>query len=90
MYLLPDFGHPKVYETSVWTPRFQILAKPMPTVHSSNMLTTKSFFSYNRHLLKRKQSGYLQLAQTFSLILSVSAHVAHQKSGELTFYPFFN
>ena len=25
----PHFGHPKVYETSVWTPCFQILAKTM-------------------------------------------------------------
>ena len=29
MYLVPHFGHSKVYETSVWTPCFQILAKTM-------------------------------------------------------------
>ena len=26
---VPHFGHPKVYETSVWTHCFQILAKTM-------------------------------------------------------------
>ena len=26
---VPHFGHPKVYETSVWTRCFQILAKTM-------------------------------------------------------------
>ena len=30
MYFVPHFGHAKVYETSIWTPCFQILAKTMP------------------------------------------------------------
>ena len=31
---VPHFGHPKVYqyETFVWTPCFQILAKTMPSI----------------------------------------------------------
>ena len=29
MYFVPHFGHAKVYETSIWTPCFQILAKTM-------------------------------------------------------------
>ena len=29
MYLVPHFGHAKVYETSIWTPCFQILTKTM-------------------------------------------------------------
>ena len=29
MYFVSQFGHAKVYETSVWTPCFQILAKTM-------------------------------------------------------------
>ena len=27
--LVPHFGHPEVYETFIWTPCFQILAKTM-------------------------------------------------------------
>ena len=26
---VPHFGHPKVYETFIWTPCFQILAKTL-------------------------------------------------------------
>ena len=33
MYLVSHFGHAKVYETSVWTPCFQILAKIMGERH---------------------------------------------------------
>ena len=29
MYFVPHFGHAKVYETSIWTPCFQISAKTM-------------------------------------------------------------
>ena len=29
MYFVPHFGHTKVYETSIWTPCFQIMAKTM-------------------------------------------------------------
>ena len=29
MYFVPHFGHAKVYETSIWTPCFQILAKTL-------------------------------------------------------------
>ena len=29
MYFVPHFGHAEVYETSIWTPCFQILAKTM-------------------------------------------------------------
>ena len=29
MYLVPHFGHAQVYETSIWTICFQILAKTM-------------------------------------------------------------
>ena len=29
MYFVPHFGHAQVYETSIWTPCFQILAKTM-------------------------------------------------------------
>ena len=29
MYFVPHFGHAKVYENSIWTPCFQILAKTM-------------------------------------------------------------
>ena len=31
MYFVSHFGHAKVYETSVWTPCFQNLAKTMGT-----------------------------------------------------------
>ena len=30
MYFVLHFGHAKVYETSIWTPCFQILAKTIP------------------------------------------------------------
>ena len=30
MYFVPHFGHAKVYETSIWTPCFQISAKTLP------------------------------------------------------------
>ena len=33
MYFVPQFGHAKVYETSIWTPCFQILTK---TMHQPN------------------------------------------------------
>ena len=33
MYFVPHFGHVKVYETSIWTPCFQILAKTLVRVH---------------------------------------------------------
>ena len=29
MYFVPHFGHAKVYETSIWTPCFQISAKTL-------------------------------------------------------------
>ena len=31
MYFVPRFGHAKVYETSIWTPCFQISAKTLDT-----------------------------------------------------------
>ena len=30
MYFVPRFVHAKVYETSIWTPCFQISAKTLP------------------------------------------------------------
>ena len=29
MFFVPHFGHAKVYETSIWTPCFQISAKTL-------------------------------------------------------------
>ena len=31
MFFVPHFGHAKVYETSIWTPCFQISAKTLNT-----------------------------------------------------------
>ena len=32
MYFVPQFGHAKVYETSIWTPCFQISAKTLQAI----------------------------------------------------------
>ena len=36
MYFVPHFGHAKVYETSIWTPCFQISAKTLPDNNINN------------------------------------------------------
>ena len=38
MYFVPHFGHAKVYETSIWTPCFQLSAKTLPRSRSSNSI----------------------------------------------------
>ena len=45
MYLVPHFGHAKVYETSIWTPCFQILAKTM--IHACINYKSPVYFMVN-------------------------------------------
>ena len=38
MFFVPHFGHAKVYETSIWTPCFQISAKTLPVPHGAMIM----------------------------------------------------
>ena len=58
MYFVPHFGHAKVYETSIWTPCFQISAKTLPRRTSSTkdlLVLQKFYWSYKFFFnIKRK------------------------------------
>ena len=49
MYFVPQVGHAKVFETSIWTPCFQILAKTMPW--GSKVEALKSLGNHSRQCL---------------------------------------
>ena len=52
MYFVPHFGHAKVYETSIWTPCFQILAKTMVTSTThSNILEEITFIPFWKNVI---------------------------------------
>ena len=53
MYFVPHFGHRKVYETSIWTPCFQILAKTM--YGANNLLSNHRGLYY--YYLSLRESG---------------------------------
>ena len=46
MYFVPHFGHAKVYETSIWTPCFQILAKTMYPCAGFQICIFRNFASF--------------------------------------------
>ena len=56
MYFVPHFGHAKVYETSIWTPCFQISAKTLVPPARWN---TKALITPTGDVLATNNFGYI-------------------------------
>ena len=85
MYFVSPFGHAKVYETSVWTPCFQILAKTMIYRNVLLKSSIESFlFNKSATYLERIDAIYMSLCTrlvnsyflciNFRLILQIINH----------------
>ena len=83
MYFVPHYGHAKVYETSIWTPCFQILAKTM----GHFVVTNPSILRSRMHHFDMHLTGLNDLMKCYINYLIIIATILHFIfSGYLVFY----
>ena len=73
MYFVPHFGHAKVYETSIWTPCFQISAKTLKGGSQYTHISTIDMYKFIkiRHDIIKQCHGNYKEVKIFNYKLEI-------------------
>ena len=88
MYFVPHFGHAKVYETSIWTPCFQISAKTLVCTLLSIFMRKCSWKLFERIMLFQAITTFIN--KFCKIFFKISSHLCCKRASRTrhVFLPF--